>query len=111
GFAGIGKITGVQVTGEVDILRVPCEPNHMTSQIGEPLTNGPADPLGGARDEHTLVSHCNSPASMASLLVSILLGTRCAKAHKSSYPIVPAAAATASTEGPPSPHSTTRDPT
>src|SRR5690606_22558645 len=88
----------------------------MAAEVCELLADGPPYSFGGTGHQHTFVLHSvvswnlgkSEPFSLAWM---IRRGTRGASAHSNSYPTVPADSATASTEGPPSPQSTTRAPT
>src|SRR5690606_16546352 len=104
-FARVGQIAGIQIAREIDVLRIAGQAHHMAAQIGQMAAYGPAYALGRSGDEYAFVFHWVSSVEM------MVRGTRGATAHSSSYPMVPAAAATSSTEGPPSPQSTAVDPT
>src|SRR5690606_10216574 len=120
GFTCIGKIARIEIARKVDFLCLTRQTDHVASFVGQPPADRPPDALCRARHQDTLVLHQDSPAKAFIPVTapvrgdaggSIRRGTRCASAQSSSYPTVPAACATASTDGPPSPHSTTGEPT
>jgi len=64
GTASVGQVTGVQITGKIDIRRVARDAHHMTTHVGQPLRQRPAYALGGTRNEHAFVLHGSKPRSL-----------------------------------------------
>ncbi|KAG1385971.1 hypothetical protein G6F59_017097 [Rhizopus arrhizus] len=67
GAPGVGQVTGVQITGKIDVRGVARNTDHVTAHVGQPLRKRPAYAFGGARNEHAFVLHGWKPRSLFSV--------------------------------------------